>query len=92
MHQAKRPTANGDRRLLTVVQLLGAMPKLAMIWRLQDAERRRERGALQEGLALGGLLAGLEVKNLSVRRQILHGHFGRHVFEVEGITGTLQWA
>ena len=45
MHQAKRPTANGDRRLLTVVQLLGAMPKLAMIWRLQDAEWRRERHA-----------------------------------------------
>ena len=54
MHQAKRPTANGDRRLLTVVQLLGAMPKLAMIWRLQDAEWRRERGSSDDSQSSGG--------------------------------------
>ena len=27
-----------------MVQLLDAMPKLGMIWRQQDAKRRRERG------------------------------------------------
>ena len=66
MHQAKRPTANGDRRLLTVVQLLGAMPKLAMIWRLQDAERRRERGALQEGLRNQHVTSNAKFEQLGV--------------------------